>query len=368
MFRIDTDVLTHFEPTVEPHPGRPNPEESAQMRSSSVSITPGPAGFPSSPASGRSSGLLARFDHPTHEPMAVRVPGDSTPYYIKDASNTRQAQPLFTRDPDAKTLKQTSKQAVYHGDGDAQPVNGLIGGRGYSPEERAARLAQARRQLDQAVDRLDAAQASIDDLKIDLRISQADVTASQNDVNHADTNVALSLQAVNRWEGLHRQAMDNLTGASNQLAATRERSRLDDAEVVSAQHEVADAKRKLSDATRIGIPDEVARRTEALATAANRLSNAGKRQRLTHDRYDHARQQLDSAQAQHHDAESRLFQARQKLSKSQTDLAQRRQELCNAKMRIPRVQNKLTSARHTFAQARRDVMRREAELKNAEPW
>lgn len=126
-------MLSHVTGRVPVHPDdavRPSTTGSNEHGGSSprpASTTPS-AGFPSTPSSGKPSGLLSTLHNPPIEPKAVSLRGDATTYYVKNPSDTNTPQSLYTRDPDTGVLKQTSKQVVSDGTGGWKLDKGLVGG------------------------------------------------------------------------------------------------------------------------------------------------------------------------------------------------------------------------------------------------
>ncbi|WP_147293178.1 hypothetical protein [Dyella monticola] len=126
MFLHVTERLPiHPDDAVRPSAMGPNEHGSNSPRPASATSS---IGFPTTPSTGRPSGLLSTLHNPSFEPKAVRLPGDATTYYVKNPSNTKTPQSLYTRDPDTGVLKQTSKQIVDDGKDGWQIVDGLKGG------------------------------------------------------------------------------------------------------------------------------------------------------------------------------------------------------------------------------------------------
>ncbi|HTV84759.1 MAG TPA: hypothetical protein VME63_05110 [Dyella sp.] len=132
MFGITPHVPTHVAPHPlagsESHPKLRGSEGDAGTHSLSALVTPGTAGFSSSPASGRASGLLAKFDKPDTGYESVKLPGDTSDYAVKSDSGTGRSRSLLKFHAAAGAYKQTSKQVVRDGSGAWTLDTGLPGG------------------------------------------------------------------------------------------------------------------------------------------------------------------------------------------------------------------------------------------------
>ena len=127
MFHISTHISPAIEPEVHPRAETPHANDDGTPHTSSpASVTPG-AGFPSPGASGKPSGLLGSLPPPSSGFAPIKLPGDSTTYYIKNSSGNG-PRTLYTSDPQAGTYKQTNKTVVSDGHDGWQLDDGLKAG------------------------------------------------------------------------------------------------------------------------------------------------------------------------------------------------------------------------------------------------
>ena len=127
MFHISTHISPAIEPEIHPRAETPHANDDGTPHTSSLaSVTPG-TGFPSPGASGKPSGLLGNLSAPSSGFTPIKLPGDSTTYYIKNSSGNG-PRTLYTGDPQAGTYKQSNKTVVSDGNHGWQQGGGLPGG------------------------------------------------------------------------------------------------------------------------------------------------------------------------------------------------------------------------------------------------
>ena len=185
----------HPDDAVHPSTAGPNEHGGGSPRPASTTSS---AGFPSTPSTGRPSGLLSTLHNPSFEPQAVRLSGDATTYYVKNPSNTKTPQPLYTRDPETGVLKQTSKQVVSDGAG-WRLEKGLTGGNGPSHPSRADELHAAQTGYDRAKIRDDAAQAEKESAEGQLADANAAEKATRQNFENAWIECDQTAQIANDY-------------------------------------------------------------------------------------------------------------------------------------------------------------------------
>lgn len=131
MFSVHPHIETHVHTeTHTPSAG----EHADPVHASSPASVASSGGFPSGGASGHPSGLLGRLSMSNQ--TSVKLPGDASSYVVKDSSNTRTPQPLYTSSPETGDLKQTPKMGIYDGNGGVTLDKGLLGGGQESSKQR----------------------------------------------------------------------------------------------------------------------------------------------------------------------------------------------------------------------------------------
>ncbi|GLQ49781.1 hypothetical protein ACFFJT_03415 [Dyella flava] len=169
MFHISTHSSPHLPTDIHPHTDTPKVDHADIPHAlTPVSVTPG-VDFSSHGASGQPGGLLGNLFAP------VTLQGELSGFYVKNDPKPG-PRPLYTRDPDTGVYTQSSKRVMPDGQGGWQRDGGLKGGVKYGPEDREARLREARVNCQQAA--------------VELALIQDRVTTAHNKVLAAPDEIS----------------------------------------------------------------------------------------------------------------------------------------------------------------------------------
>jgi hypothetical protein len=317
MFRISIHPEPHISVEAHPHPDTPKADRGAHPHTRPpVSVTPG-IDFSALGESGRHSGLLGRL--PASHPGFIRVilPGDASAYYIKSDA-TKGLHQLYRLDPSTGAFKQTSKQVATDGKGGWRPDGGLKGGLNYSPEARAARLEKATERHRDAVRDYRSAKRLVSSNRRDVIASKKTFSNLKKSIEKTEKSVESKTRIVEHYESIYTNAVDDMTGAYNQLKARR--------------------------------------------TQFNRQPH----DEATLSRFTVAKERYDEALQHSHSADHELRSAKSELAQERDNLDEQRQALAEAEYDLSLDEAVQTTAENDLAKAKVKLKKAEEELEMAQ--